>query len=177
MSEKKFRAVVLSVVMVLSVVAGGVSLGTGVAAAANDAGNVSASDLNGTGTSEDPYQIENWYHLDYINDEPDAHYIVVNDIDSSTPGYEALVGNQKDDFEIEIKISDLSGKIEIPFNKGEYDAVSVETGPGDYRESVSHSVNHPKITIDENLEEYYALYVTYENASVGWNPIGNYSSR
>ena len=169
----KLRAIFLSALMVFSIVGGGVAFGAGVAAAGNDAGNVTASDLNGTGTSENPYQIENWYHLDYINDELDAHYIVVNDIDSSTPGYEALVGNHTENVEINPTTSsfEFGDKIDIPFdNASDYESVSVENYNGD---PVDHTVNHPTITIEESAS---MIDVTYGNASVGWNPIGNDSA-
>jgi hypothetical protein len=38
---------------------------------------------NGSGTEDDPYQITNVYELQEMNDELDAHYILMNDIDAS----------------------------------------------------------------------------------------------
>ena len=38
---------------------------------------------NGSGTEEDPYQITNVHQLQEMNDDLDAHYILMNDIDAS----------------------------------------------------------------------------------------------
>ena len=38
---------------------------------------------NGAGTETDPYQITNIEQLQEMNDELDAHYILMNDIDAS----------------------------------------------------------------------------------------------
>lgn len=45
--------------------------------------DVAASDLNGSGTQEDPYVITNASELQAMNDEVDAHYELGNDIDAS----------------------------------------------------------------------------------------------
>ncbi|QSG13348.1 putative membrane protein [Halapricum desulfuricans] len=79
----KLRALALSLVMVLSVLVIGVSFGTGVAAAANEAGNVTASDLPGSGTSDDPYQISNASELQAIEDNLGANYTLVADVNAS----------------------------------------------------------------------------------------------
>jgi hypothetical protein len=44
----------------------------------------------GSGTEEDPYQIENWYDLDDVRNYLDSCFILVNDLDSGTAGYEEL---------------------------------------------------------------------------------------
>jgi len=46
----------------------------------------------GSGTEEDPYQIADWYHLHNVRYYLDAHFILTNDLDSTTPGYEELAG-------------------------------------------------------------------------------------
>ena len=38
---------------------------------------------NGSGTEEDPYQITNVHQLQEMNDDLDAQYILINDIDAS----------------------------------------------------------------------------------------------
>jgi len=79
----KLRALALSTLMVMSVLTVGVSLGPGVAAAANDAGNVSTGDLPGSGTSDDPYQISNASELQAIENDLGAHYTLVADVNAS----------------------------------------------------------------------------------------------
>jgi len=44
----------------------------------------------GNGTEENPYQIANWHHLYNIRDYLNKHFIVINDLDSTTAGYEEL---------------------------------------------------------------------------------------
>ena len=42
---------------------------------------------SGAGTSGDPYQITNWEQLQEVNDELDAYYILMNDLDENTSDY------------------------------------------------------------------------------------------
>jgi uncharacterized repeat protein (TIGR02543 family) len=46
----------------------------------------------GNGTEGDPYQIADWYQLDKVRNYLDIgiHFILVNDLDSTTAGYDAL---------------------------------------------------------------------------------------
>jgi len=44
----------------------------------------------GNGTEENPYQIANWHHLYNIRDYLNSHFILINDLDSSTLGYDEL---------------------------------------------------------------------------------------
>jgi hypothetical protein len=44
----------------------------------------------GNGTEENPYQIANWHHLYNIRDYLNNHFILINDLDSTTPGYAEL---------------------------------------------------------------------------------------
>jgi hypothetical protein len=46
-------------------------------------GGVYSFSGNGSGTEEDPYQITNVHQLQEMNDDLDAHYILMNDIDAS----------------------------------------------------------------------------------------------
>jgi hypothetical protein len=41
----------------------------------------------GDGTASNPYQIENWNHLDNVRDNLDANFTLVSDIDQNTAGY------------------------------------------------------------------------------------------
>ena len=45
--------------------------------------NLQAFSGNGSGTEEDPFQITNVKQLQEIEDDFDAHYILMNDIDAS----------------------------------------------------------------------------------------------
>jgi len=44
----------------------------------------------GSGTKEDPFQITDWYNLYDVRNYLDNHFILVNNLDSTTPGYEEL---------------------------------------------------------------------------------------
>ncbi|ACV12247.1 GLUG domain protein [Halorhabdus utahensis DSM 12940] len=79
----KLRALALSVLMVMSVVAVGVSFGPGVATAAGNQTDVAVSDLPGSGTSNDPYQISSASELQAIEDDLGAHYTLVADVNAS----------------------------------------------------------------------------------------------
>ncbi len=41
----------------------------------------------GTGTSDYPYQVADWYHLNNVRSSLDAYYILVNDLDDHTSGF------------------------------------------------------------------------------------------
>jgi len=42
----------------------------------------------GSGTEDDPYQIENWHHLDNIRNNMESHFVLENDLDENTEGYD-----------------------------------------------------------------------------------------
>ena len=44
----------------------------------------------GNGTTEDPYQIADWYYLDNLRNYLSSHFIVINDLDSNSVGYTEL---------------------------------------------------------------------------------------
>jgi hypothetical protein len=44
----------------------------------------------GSGTEGNPYQIADWYQLHNVRDYSDSHFILVNNLDSSTAGYTEL---------------------------------------------------------------------------------------
>ncbi|MDG5813885.1 GLUG motif-containing protein [Chitinispirillales bacterium ANBcel5] len=46
----------------------------------------------GAGTESDPFQITNWFELDRIRHNPGQSFILMNDLDSTTNGYDDLVG-------------------------------------------------------------------------------------
>lgn len=47
----------------------------------------------GSGTESDPYQIETWEHLDSVRNNLDSYFILNNDIDSSTSGYDTYASS------------------------------------------------------------------------------------
>jgi hypothetical protein len=51
------------------------------------------ADMVGTGTEENPCQIQNWTQLDAIRDGLTLNYILMNDLDSQTEGYDGLGNN------------------------------------------------------------------------------------
>jgi len=51
----------------------------------------------GNGTEENPYQIANWHHLYNIRDYLNSHFILMNDLDSTTAGYTELASETADE--------------------------------------------------------------------------------
>ncbi|MEF8875025.1 MAG: hypothetical protein V5A88_10240, partial [Candidatus Thermoplasmatota archaeon] len=51
----------------------------------------------GNGSEENPYQIENWTHLNNVRDNLSASYELVNDLDNETDGYDKYASEQADD--------------------------------------------------------------------------------
>ena len=51
----------------------------------------SQSYAGGSGTEEDPYQIETWEHLHNVRSKLNAHFIMNNDLDETTDGYTTYV--------------------------------------------------------------------------------------
>mgnify|MGYP006296098343 CR=1 FL=1 len=49
---------------------------------------VATAFAGGDGSASDPYQVENWNHLDSIFDDNQAHYILTADIDENSAGYD-----------------------------------------------------------------------------------------
>jgi hypothetical protein len=52
---------------------------------------------NGSGTEEDPFQITNVQQLQEMNDDLDAHYILMNDIDAGGQGFESIGDDDRSD--------------------------------------------------------------------------------
>ena len=46
----------------------------------------------GSGTEGDPYQLANWHHLHNVRNYLDSYFTLVNDLDSTTAGYDELAG-------------------------------------------------------------------------------------
>ncbi len=46
--------------------------------------------VGGNGTAENPYQVADWHHLDMVRNYLDGYFILIDDLDSTTAGYEDL---------------------------------------------------------------------------------------
>jgi len=164
MSMKKCLVIFLVVILVASVF--GTVIGTGVSV---EDGSLS----EGRVAEEDAVEIEDWHDLDGVRDDLDGDYVLMNDLDEDTDGY-GDYNTEPEDYEAEEDAGygetwDEGDTINIPFDEDDYDSVlSVEDEEGN---PISHTVDHPTITIDEDTGERF-VYVTYENAVVGWEPIG-----
>lgn len=77
------RSIGLSIVLFGVVLVGGIAFGVGTVSAADGYVDVNASVLNGTGTSDDPYQIWNVSELQAIEDDLTANYVLKDHIDAS----------------------------------------------------------------------------------------------
>ena len=86
MSMKKYLAICLVVILVASVF--GTAIGTGV--------SVEDSSLSdGSVAEEDAIEIEDWYDLDEVRDDLSADYVLMNNLDEHTGGYEELVDTEE----------------------------------------------------------------------------------
>ena len=50
-----------------------------------------------TGSKEDPYYVKNWTHLDAIRSEPEANYILKENLTSDSTGFSDLANEEADD--------------------------------------------------------------------------------
>lgn len=53
----------------------------------------------GEGTTDDPFQIETWHHLDHVRDFKSAAFVLVADLDETTDGYDAVASHDANDGE------------------------------------------------------------------------------
>ncbi len=124
---------------------------------------------------DDPIEILDWHDLDAVRENLSDDYILTNDLDENTAGYDdyntALENYEvKEDAGEEEETWEEGDTIEIPFDDKNYDSVlAVEDEDGN---PISHTVGQDTITIDEDTGERY-IHVTYENAVVGFEPIGD----
>lgn len=51
----------------------------------------------GSGTADDPYQIEDWNHLHLIRGRPENCFVLINDLDATSTGYEELASPTAND--------------------------------------------------------------------------------
>jgi len=128
--------------------------------------------VEGIEKSESVREIHDWHDLNEVRDDPYGDYILMNDLDEDTAGYD-YYNTELEDYEVEERNTSGWGEgdtIDIPFDEEVYESISVEDDDGNM---ISHTVDHPTIMIEEDTGERY-VYVIYENADVGWEPIGDY---
>ena len=82
-TKKKPLYTLLSLLIVLALAVPVLSL-----AATADPGDFAG----GSGTPGDPYQIADWHHLDNVRNHLDSDFILMNDLNAATAGYELLAG-------------------------------------------------------------------------------------
>jgi len=128
----------------------------------------------GEGTEDDPYQIENWAHLDSVREvEDNAHFILNNDLDEETEGYTEHVAEGGElpkgtEMEDEIYLDLEEKKFEIYYPSIEEGSVNVylEIYDGGEDESYWRKVDAEdyhvdyqggRITLKETPEELYDL--------------------
>ncbi|MFW6305686.1 MAG: GLUG motif-containing protein [Candidatus Saliniplasma sp.] len=150
------------------------------AAAVGSAGSLDEGGLEGSSleyrsiSADDPIEIYDWHDLNGTRNDLSADYVLMNDLDEDTEGYTDY-NAQTEDYESEENVEygetwDEGDMIDIPFEEEDYNSVlSVEDEDGN---AINHTVDHPTITIDEDTGERY-IYVIYENAVIGWKPIGD----
>ncbi|MFW6142201.1 MAG: GLUG motif-containing protein, partial [Candidatus Saliniplasma sp.] len=125
----------------------------------------------------EPSAIYDWHDLDAIRNNLDGGYILMNDLDENSAGYANYNSHAEASYEVEEDAGysqtwDDGDTIEIRFDEGDYDSVlGVEDDEGN---PIAHSVGE-EITIDEDTGERY-VYVFYENALIGWDPIGEFDA-
>ncbi|MFD2531815.1 BspA family leucine-rich repeat surface protein [Gracilimonas halophila] len=75
----------------------------------------------GSGTLEDPYQIETWEHLHNIRFAPEAHFQLMNDLTPATNGYTTYVEDENglvDDGKGWLPIESLTGTLDGSHSEG-----------------------------------------------------------
>ncbi len=121
-----------------------------------------------------PFQeIHDWHDLNEIREGLDEDYVLMKDLDENTTGYDDY-NTKTENYNVSIYASrgetwDDGDTIELHFDDEDYDDISVEDDEGN---SIDHTLDYPTITIDEDTGEK-SVYVAYENAVLGWEPIGD----
>ncbi len=126
-------------------------------------------------SQDDPIEIYDWNDLNSTRKNLTNDYILMNDLDENTSGYDEHV-NKTENYEVEEYAGwretwQENDTIDIHFDEEYFDSVlSVEDGDGN---SIEFRVEDDQIIIEEDTLESY-IYVIYENYKVGWDPIGDF---
>ena len=126
-------------------------------------------------------EIHDWYDLDAVRDDLEADYVLMNDLDENTDGYDELASeeaNKEDEFEeflgerhqeyengtrFELFYSPVDELLEVMDLYGEI----IEAEIVDSEEGI--------IEIQEDVEgKIVVQYTTTEEIQLGWEPIGEY---
>lgn len=83
------------------------------------------TDLRGSGTADDPYQIYNWHHLNEVRNHLSSHFILMNDLDANTAGYDSLASRSADSGRGWLAIGDLSNSFKGTFNGNNYSIIDL----------------------------------------------------
>ncbi len=158
---------VMCIVMLLLVSVLGVSVG--ITGSGTFEEEVGANNL-----MDDVIEIHTWEDLHNMQDDLAGNYTLMNDLTLECEGY-LDYNEQRDDHTTREYAGwgetwKYGDTIDIPFDEDEYDSVlSVEDGDGN---PVAHTVDDDVIIIDEYTGEMF-LYVNYEDALLGWMPVGD----
>jgi len=88
--KKELLVCGLAILLVASVF----GMGTGIGACVEE-NNVEDAYLSGGGIAYNPIEIYDWYDLDQIRNGLDADYVLMNDLDKDTDGYDELVNTEE----------------------------------------------------------------------------------
>lgn len=128
----------------------------------------------GSGTPDDPYQIENWTHLDAIREEKDAIYKLAADLDESTTGYDSVVATRSaftDEFPpgqvgtgetVTLRYAPIKS---IDNADADVMIIDAEEGMIEWQEDPPSGLTSVQVN-----------YTTTDDITVGMEPIGDYSS-
>ncbi|MFW5953647.1 MAG: GLUG motif-containing protein [Candidatus Natronoplasma sp.] len=119
MNEYIKKYLTVSVVLLLVIGLFAVAVGS---AGSSDENEVEESSLEDESTSaDDPIEIEDWHDLDEVRDDLNGDYILMNDLDEDTDGYDELVDTE-DGWE---PIGDSDDEKDVEFN-GTFDGDGYE---------------------------------------------------
>jgi len=173
MKMKGCLSLVVVMFLVVSVFAVGIGStgGEEKSISSEDIDSQTASFGGGSGTEEDPYLIEDWYHLDNVREELDAHYELVSDLDSDTAGYDELAGPDANEL---IDRGDWEEGVEYEKNDYVFYEEDEEWGDEGYFYCVkTHTSNETNAPDFHEFTEYWVPTENLESGDfLGWDPIG-----
>ena len=124
-------------------------------------------------------EIHDWYDLDAVRDDLEADYVLMNDLDENTDGYDELASEEANE---EDKFEETLGE---PFEEYEsgtrfelsYSPVDELLSVEDNEDEIEAEIVDPEegiIEIQEDVEgRLFVEYTTTEEIALGWEPIGD----
>jgi len=173
MSVKKSLAICAMFLLVGSVF--GTALGTGMS---DEEGDSSLAD--GNVAEEDSIEIHDWYDLDEVRDDLSADYVLMDDLDEDTDGYEQIASNEankQDEFdEILGHYGNEAGdQFEVTYTPLDHIIKSEDYYEGFEVEVEIIDADEGIIELKEDIKSrLYIEYKTIEEIAFGWEPIGDY---